>query len=232
MVEAAVSLGMEEIGIATHGYTSFDERYCIKKDDIPRFQAEVHALAEEYKDKIRVLCGVEQDVFSDYPTDGFDYVIASCHYLRNGDVYTPIDENKDELTEAVKRFYGGDFLSMCSCYYESVSHIREKKCDIVGHIDLVRKFNERGDLFDEHSPEYLSLVRGAVDALLPLNVPFEINTGAISRGYKTDPYPQSEIIKYIKEKGGKLILSSDAHSAKNLCFGFEKYSHITDIKKL
>ncbi len=232
MVEAAISLGMKEIGICTHGFTPFDQRYCIKKEDIPIFLREVNSLKEEFKGQIKVLAGVEADVFSDFPTDGFDYVIASCHYLKNGDIYTPIDENKEELTEAVNRFYGGDFISMCSAYYKSVSSIRSKKCDIIGHIDLVRKFNGDGSLFDEKSEDYLSLVKSTVDALIPLNVPFEINTGAISRGYRNTPYPDEEIIRYIKASGGKLILSSDAHSAKNLCFRFKEYEELADFTSI
>ncbi len=231
MVLAAIDKGMESIGVCCHGYTDFDLRYCIKKEKIADFIAEVNALKIKYSDKIKVLCGVEQDAFSDTPTDGFDYVVASAHYLKNGDVYTPIDEDINWLTDAVERFYNGDFIAMCKDYYSTVSSIFGKRCDIIGHIDLVRKFNGDGKLFDEHDAKYLELVYAAVDKLLPLNKPFEINTGAISRGYRSDPYPQSEVIDYIARKGGKLILSSDAHSAQNLCYKFESYEKLANVKE-
>ena len=50
---------------------------------------------------------------------------------------------------------------------------------------------------------------------------FEINTGAMSRGYRSEPYPSAEMIEYISSRGGQFILSSDSHSRENLCFGFE-----------
>ena len=54
-------------------------------------------------------------------------------------------------------------------------------------------------------------------------VPFELNTGAISRGYRTSPYPADDISEYIKNGGGRLVLSSDAHRAEDIAFAFERY---------
>ena len=55
---------------------------------------------------------------------------------------------------------------------------------------------------------------------------FEINTGAISKGYRTTPYPSADQIAYIKSKGGVLILSSDSHAAGTICYGFEEFGKI------
>ena len=55
---------------------------------------------------------------------------------------------------------------------------------------------------------------------------FEINTGAIARGWRTQPYPRREMIGYILGHGGRLILSSDSHSAETLCFDFPKYQRL------
>ncbi len=225
-VISAIEKGMDTIGLCHHGYTDFDLRYCIKKEREDEFVSIARGLAEKYKDKIRVLCGVEQDVFSNEDTDKFDYVIGSVHYLKNGDVYTPIDENIDWLKDAAERYYGGNYYALCRDYYKNVATWAEKKCDIIGHFDLVTKFIEREPLFDPNCEEYLTAARTAVDALLPKGVPFEINTGAISRGYRTSPYPAQPIYDYIKSKGGKFILSSDSHSANNLCYRFEEYEYL------
>ncbi len=224
MVISAIEKGMDTIGLCHHGYTGFDKRYCIKKEREDEFISIARNLAEKYKDKIRVLCGVEQDVFSNENTDKFDYVIGSVHYLKNGDVYTPIDENIDWLKDAVKNYYSGDYYAMCRDYYKNVSMWAEKKCDIIGHFDLVTKFIEREPLFDPSCAEYLAAAKSAADALLPKGVPFEVNTGAISRGYRTSPYPAKPIYDYIKSKGGSFIPSSDAHSAENLCYMFDLLS--------
>ena len=72
-------------------------------------------------------------------------------------------------------------------------------------------------------PRYVAAWQYAVDELLIYDIPFEINTGAISRGYKTQPYPSADMIAYIREHGGRFVLSSDAHSADNVAYQFEKY---------
>ena len=73
MVLSAIEKGLDRIGICTHGYTDFDESYCIPHEEYGKFQDEINALKEKYADKIDVLCGVEQDVFSNTETEGFDY---------------------------------------------------------------------------------------------------------------------------------------------------------------
>ena len=44
------------------------------------------------------------------------------------------------------------------------------------------------------------------------NIPlFEVNTGAISRGYRSIPYPQIEFLKEFKECGFGAVITSDCH---------------------
>lgn len=224
MVLAAIDKGLNRIGICTHGYTAFDESYCIPHEKYGEFQAEIAALKKKYADKIEVLCGVEQDVFSDTETDGFDYVIGSVHYIMCEDEYAPIDEMVDILEYVCDEYFGGDYYAVAESYYKSVAIVAEKTdCDIIGHFDLITKFNEGGALFDENNPRYIAAWKAAADALLKSGKVFEINTGAISRGYRTAPYPSDAIKKYISENGGKFILSSDAHSTGTIAYEFEKY---------
>lgn len=224
MVLSAVDKGLDTVGISSHSYTFFDESYCMQKEDIPRYIAELRYLRAKYFDRIHVLCGVEQDYYSDYPTDEFDYIIGSVHYIKVGDEYIPVDESVEILRAAVQKHFGGDVYALCELYFDTVADVAEKtRCDIIGHFDLISKFIEREPLFDTEHPRYVKAWKAAVDRLVTYDVPFEINTGAISRGYRTQPYPDEEMIAYIKAKGGRLILSSDAHSKENIAYKFEEY---------
>ena len=228
MVICAVEKGLETVGISGHSYTFFDTSYCMQSADIPRYIAELRYLRAKYFDKIHVLCGVEQDYYSEYPTDEFDYIIGSVHYVKVKDEYIPVDESADILKKAADKHFGGDIYALCELYFDTVADvINRTDCDIIGHFDLISKFIERGELFDTQSPRYIKAWKAAVDRLIPYNVPFEINTGAISRGYRTSPYPNSDIMEYIKEKGGKFVLSSDAHSKENIAYKFEEYESLT-----
>lgn len=137
--------------------------------------------------------------------------------------YIPVDETPDLLTEAVRLFYNGDIYALAEDYFMTVSDVLDKTgADIVGHFDLITKFNEKYDLFDTTHPRYVQAWKKAADHLLAKGALFEINTGAISRGWRTCPYPSDEIIRYIIGNGGRFIYSSDAHSASNIAFYFDR----------
>ncbi len=229
MILAAIEKGMKRIGISDHSYTWFDESYCIPKEKIADYKKEIAALKEKYKDRIKVLCGVEQDYYSEEPTDDYDYVIGSVHYLKVDDGFAFVDENPELFQKAIDGSFGGDVYAFAEAYFATVADVVNKTgADIIGHFDLFSKFNEntkegRTNLFfDPSHPRYVNAWKKAVDALLPFDKYFEINTGGMVSGHKTGPYPSVEIQNYIRLHGGKLLLSSDAHKAENLCFRFEE----------
>lgn len=224
VVLAAIEMGIGTLGISDHGYTRFDESYCIPRERVEEYRHTVLALKEKYKDKIEIRLGIEQDMFSGMPSEKYDYVIGSAHYIKVGDEYIPVDDASSKLVLAADRHFNGDVYALTGAYFETVSRVVEcTGCDIIGHFDLITKFKEREPFFDETHPRYVAQYKAALDKLLKSGKPFEINTGAISRGYRTTPYPSAEIIDYIKSHGGKLILSSDSHSADTLCYEFEKW---------
>ena len=251
MLKSAVKKGMKVVGISDHSYTFFDESYCIQREQIEDYNITVFSLAQKCAqlkdnprlskalgtDDIRLWAGIEQDYYSNEPTDCYDYVIGSVHYIRiNRDgrdvvpgchaymnhIYIPVDENPEILLNAAESYYGGDIYSLIEDYYLIVSDVVNRtNCDIIGHFDLISKFNEDGRLFDPANPRYIAAWKKAADALLYSGRIFEINTGAISRGYRTCAYPSAEQISYIKENGGRFIYSSDAHNKENIAFHFE-----------
>ena len=243
MVTAAIEKGLSTVGISGHSYTFFDESYCMQKAEVPRYLAECRYLRAKYFDRIHVLCGVEQDYYSDYPTDEFDYVIGSVHYVKVDEEYIPVDESVTILQDAVEKYFNGDIYALCELYFATVADVVNKTdCDIIGHFDLISKFIEVGDdacdvphtgdsvnaIFDVNHPRYIAAWQKAVDTLLKHDVPFEINTGAISRGYRTSPYPNKDMITYIKEHGGRFVLSSDAHSTDAIAYRFEEFEALTE----
>ena len=48
-----------------------------------------------------------------------------------------------------------------------------------------------------------------------------MNTGAISRGYRTAPYPQMEFLKEFKRLGFGAVLTSDCHNKDFLDCAFD-----------
>lgn len=227
IVISAIEKGVKTLGFSDHSYTEFDERYCIQRDKQAEYIRTINELKNEFSDKIKILCATEQDFYSTAPTTGYDYVIGSVHYVLIDGEYIPVDETADILKQAADKYFSGDILSLCEAYFENIGEVYEKtKCDIVGHFDLITKFNEQEQLFDENDPRYIRAYRKAVDKIITDCKVFEINTGAISRGYRTTPYPSENIRSYIRQKGGKFILSSDSHQKETLCFEFDKFRNL------
>lgn len=224
MVLSAIEKGLKVVGISCHSYTDFTGECCVKPENELLFVKTVNELKKKYADKIKVLVGIEYDLFTTASMGEYDYVIGSVHYYKRGDKYNFIDRSKPEFLRSVKELFNGDYYSAVEEYYENVSNVVEKtNCDIIGHIDLVSKFNQDYNLFDETHPRYVNAYKKTIDKLVKYNKPFEINTGAISRGYRNEPYPSNQILEYIKSKGGYFILSSDSHAKENIAYQYDKW---------
>lgn len=225
-VQKAIELGLSEIGFSGHSYTEFDLEPCMTREGTESYKKEIKALKEKYKGKIKILLGIEYDYQSAEPLDDYDYILGSVHYILKNGEYLCVDYSRDLQIDAVNRLYNGDFYGYIEDYYSLVSDLYNKtKCDIIGHFDLITKFNSDGSLFDVNHPRYIAAWKSAADAVLKAPAAVEINTGGIARGYLKNPYPAEEIIDYFKQNGKKLIFSSDCHNKEFLLFGYE------DVKK-
>ncbi len=224
LVLAAIKLGVKRLGILAHSYVVGDEDGTLLPDREQEFMSTINALKEKYADKIELLCGLEQDMYAAPPNKGYDYIIGSVHYFCVEGKLMPLDYSEDTFRVSVNELFGGDYLAAAEAYFAEVARVIEVTgADVIGHLDLITKFNGNGKYFDTSDPRYVCAYKRAVDKLVLFGKSFEVNTGGIYRGYKDQPYPSLEIIKYIKSVGGKLILSSDAHRKDALCFEFDKW---------
>ena len=221
MVQEAIRKGLETVGISDH---SSGDPCGMTLEQSVEYRAEIARLKEKYAGQIHVLCGLERDYFTDDFAD-YDYTIGSVHWLAMPDGHhVPIDYMAEKLREGADKYFGGDFYALAEAYYAMMAKVVEvTKCDIIGHFDLITKFIEQDPAFDTNHPRYVKAWQQAADELLKTGKPFEVNTGAISRGYRTTPYPAKEIRDYIREHGGKLIMSSDAHAKENIAFRFDEW---------
>ena len=226
IVKQAISSGFSAVGFSGHGFTPGDLSYCMTQENTEKYIKEINLLKEKYKEKIEVYLGLEADLYSEFDINTFDYIIGSCHYVNECSEYFSIDTSEELQKDIVKNYFGGDYLKFAKAYYENMSKLPSISPDIIGHFDLITKYNEGNKYFDESDKRYLDLAFCALDSVLSTCDLFEVNTGAIARGYKTTPYPAIPILKRLKEKGARVIITSDCHDAKNLdC-------HYKETKKL
>ena len=194
-------------------------------------------------------------IFNPGTSDGvYDYVIGSTHAFRltwdeleerrgsvkgfrdpfmpgveesDDGVYIYVDYGTEPFKWAADEIYHGDYMGIVRDYFKEEARIvAETDCDIVGHFDLLLKFNEKERFFDESSYQYKTARDRALEQIFrdfrskgraPV---FEINTGAMARGYRSVPYPSPETLRLIREMGGQIVINSDCHKAELLDYGF------------
>lgn len=214
----AIKKGFDSIGFSEHSYMSFSSypnQMTIPKSE--EYKAEVRALKSKYKGVIDVFCGLELEMYSDVPTDGFDYLIGSVHYLDFDGNILGFDRGLPETTKYLDDNFGGDGLAFARKYFETVSKLPQKaRIDIVGHFDLLTKNNERGHFIDTSLKEYLNYGFDAIHALQGRIPFFEVNTGAIARNYRTESYPQMEFLREFRRCGFGVVITSDCHNKDHL----------------
>ena len=220
VIQEAIRRRMSRLGFSGHSYTAFDTEPCMTFNGTQSYVDEINRLKTKYAGEIEIFCGTEQDYYSDMPTGNYDYVIGSVHYVNIDGEYISVDHTP-EIFAGLIHLCNDDPYDMAGRYYALVADVvRKTGADIIGHFDLITKFNEGGKYFDEDNPRYISACNDALDSLLETGKPFEINTGAISRGWRKTPYPSARILKYIASHNGSVILSSDSHSKETLMYQF------------
>jgi len=92
----------------------------------------------------------------------------------------------------------------------------------LGHFDILTKNNEVGKFIDTSSKEYLDLGLEAIHGLKGKIDIFEVNTGAISRGYKSTPYPQIEFLREFNRLDFGAVVTSDCHDKNCIDTAFDE----------
>lgn len=220
MVLKAIDLGFSALGFSGHSYNDFDG-FGMDEAKESAYMSEINRLKEKYAAQLEIYLGIEQDYLSHQVREGYDYVIGAVHILYKNGEYCVVDNSLAELVSAVERNYGGDRYTLAEDYYASVADVKRKtNCDIIAHFDLITKNNERGLFFDDGEPRYRRAYMSAIEALAPSRPVFEINTGAMARGYRTSPYPSLDILRALREKNLPIMINSDCHDREKLTCGF------------
>jgi histidinol-phosphatase (PHP family) len=224
MTLSAIHLGLTSLGFSEHSPLPpplDPDGWTMAAADEKTYRDQILQLKSRYAGQLEIFLGLEQDMDSPAPAYPYDYLIGSVHGLWAEGEYLSVDNAPDIFIEDVRRCFGGDYYAYARAYYRRVAEVVERtRCQILGHFDLVTKFNEGDRLFDSSDKRYLSPALEALEALAARDVIFEINTGAMSRGYRSQPYPAEPLLGFLREKGGRVCITSDCHSRENLLYGF------------
>ncbi|NLW77922.1 MAG: histidinol-phosphatase HisJ family protein [Ruminococcaceae bacterium] len=226
MAEAALALGFTDLGFSSHAPAKFDPT-CPGVASEADYQADIAAVKAEYAGRLAVLCGIEQDACAPVNAASYDYVIGSTHYLPLGNEYVAVDNSPEMLRLLQNEQYGSSSLAMATDFFtRTVAHTQRDKPTVVGHFDLIAKFNRTGAFFDEESAAYKRAALDGMDALLDIVDSYgglvEVNTGAMARGLRSVPYPAPFLLRHMAGRKARVIITSDSHQRTKLNAHFEQ----------
>lgn len=219
----AIDFSMDTLGFSCHAYQYFSPMYTISPEDTVNYKAEIAQLKEKYADRIRLLAGLEVDMYARPDVSGLDYTIGSSHFLRFGEEFVEFDKKASIFRDILDKYFDGDIWAFLWKYFEDFSQLSSHgNFDIVGHFDLVTRHCETEPFFDPADKKYQDLALEAVHTIAKDIPIFEVNVANFAYGTRSYPYPQPFIIKELKSIGASVIITNDAHDPSKLIGGLDK----------
>ena len=202
----AVAVGLKEIGFSDHAPLLAHQRdnISMKQDELPEYHRMIETVREQFQGELLLKIGIEadfdpgyenqiRDMLGAYP---YDYVIGSVHFLEDWGFDNP---------EEIKTWARVDVTDIYRKYYRLLRQSAASGLfDILGHVDLVKKFGHlpADDLEDE--------IRETAAVMKDSGSVIEINTAGLRKPVN-EIYPSLSALRIYCQAGVPITFGSDAH---------------------
>jgi len=252
-LKQAIKSQLQTLGVSDHFPYEFltnieripYEEYAITLPEIEDYLSTAEKLKEKYKTTLNVRIGFEVDYFKNQAfalnnhlnkiKNRLDYILGSIHILnfRDGRGAWGFDDSRFKKDF---EYYGPQQVYIN--YYKKLQNMVKSEdfdFDIVGHLDLPKKFNDNPTnkeiVFDE--------IMNTLELIKARNKTIEVNTGGLRKPCK-EQYPSEKIIKEMYSLDIPIVLGSDSHKPKDIAWKFKKtlkilkkigYNHLVHFNK-
>lgn len=227
MIQSAEKSGLESFGITDHSPVPVPSDWNMQPDQIENYLREIQQEAE--KSSIDILAGIEIDYLQgEQPLSSeflkkLDFTVGSLHYLKVDENFIEIDSSANGFKELLNQHFGGKIERLSKHYAtQQLEMMQMYHPTILGHIDLLSKYNEKSPLFDESDETWLKPLVDVLKLASEMGIIVEINTGAISRGHRSVPYPSPLLLKKAAEFGLRMTLNGDSHSTGGITTAYDQ----------
>lgn len=237
-VEEALKVGLTTLGFSSHAPIKEENSWTLTDDQVEPYISRINELKEKYRDQLDIYLGLEVDYYPDenrfnrFRSYGLEYIIGSVHMVKpeGFDTYYSVDASVRDFQKVLDEVYQGDIRSFGKDYYRSLREMIEQGgFEILGHLDLFRKFNSGDRFFSEREEWYIDEVTKVLELLEKRDIIVEVNTGAISRGVQSRPYPSKWILEECNRRNIRVCLNSDVHSPEHIkCYYSEAVTLIKE----
>jgi histidinol-phosphatase (PHP family) len=229
--KSAYEKGLSSLGFSSHAplpkESGLESNWHIKNDELECYLDAVRKAKKEWEERLTIYLGLEIDYIDGImsPKDTFftnlhlDYCIGSVHYLvpPNGNKPFTVDGPFEEADTGIQEGFGGDKEAYMHAYWEAVGNMID--CggfEILGHIDLIKKNNQREELFSSSSKDYINAAEKTLDKLRGTSIVAEVNTGGLIRAKTNDCYPSLQILQMMQLRQIPITINADAHKASDI----------------
>ncbi len=212
-VRSAIGAGLAEVGFSDHAPLPehLREGITMLPEETERYLSMIEAVRDSFRGKIAVRVGFEvdyplHDTFNTrYFTDPrIDYLIGSCHFIDGWGFDNP---------DYAREFNERDIDLVYRRYFEILGDlVRSGLFNIIGHIDLVKKFGHRA------TKDFSASVRAAFSSV-PEHVAVELNTSGLRKAVR-EIYPSRDILALLFDANVPVTLGSDSHAPEEVAHEF------------
>lgn len=213
----AVDQGLSEIGFSDHAplLSHRDRTITMDSSQLSIYHHMIESVRTEFAEQLRVRIGIEADYIPGYETRTkamleaypYDYVIGSVHFLEKWGFDDPIQ---------LKEWDSRDVNNVYREYYRLLrKSALSRLFDILGHVDLVKKF-------DFHPTEDMrEEIEENARVFKKTGVVIEVNTSGLRKPAR-EIYPSQEHLKIYFAKGIPITFGSDSHQPDDVGRDFDK----------
>ena len=231
-IKNAIDVGLTEITFTEHlplpnGFVDIspERDSAMKIEDIDDYISTVKKLQVQYKDKIKINVGVEVDYVEGYEDEikymldkygpYLDDSIISVHIININGNYHLIDYSIEEFGNIIILLDGVE--NVYTKYYQTIknainSNLGKYKPKRIGHLNIVRKFNQ---VFPYEYSKHPLLV-DVVKSIKEKGYEVDYNISGYRKKECKEAYISGELLTLIEEYEIPMILGSDSHRAEDI----------------
>lgn len=209
-VKSAICNGFDEIGFSDHACWKYDSDYesMIRMNlrEFPGYRRSIRRLQRRYKDRIRILFGMEAEYFPAYMDWLLDFCIdQEIDYLVFGNHYIGSDEYGP---------YTGTLpLELCQVYFDTcIAGMKTGMYACLAHPELILRDGKGW------SPMVEEGFRHVCEAARDLDIPLEYNCLGLQNNHELgiEMYPHHKFWEMAASMGCKAIIGMDAHAPEDM----------------
>lgn len=230
-IDFAIKNHFREISFTEHmDYTfiftdiEFMKDIAPSKEIIMKYFQDIDNMKKKYDGIIKINKGLEVDYIDGYEEeikksldeygDNIEDSLLSVHFVKYDGIHYAVDY-LDDFERLIKKI--DSIEKIYDLYYETVikcieSDLGKHKPTRIGHISLIRRFNEK------YPFEYknIEMYQRVIDALINHRYEIDFNTAGLRKEFCNETYPSGIFLKMIRDNNIPMVYGSDAHNAYDI----------------